>query len=54
MAIANGRVRRRFTRDRRGTRYEVEGPTTNGREIGVICRIKETGRLLFLTVYVLE
>jgi hypothetical protein len=54
MAIANGRVRRRFTRDPRGTRYEIVGPTTNGRDIGVICRIKETGKLLFVTVYVLE
>lgn len=43
MAIAHGHIRRRFTRDPRGTRYEVVGPTTDGRNIGVICRIKRTG-----------
>jgi hypothetical protein len=54
MAIANGRVARRFTRDPRGTRYEIAGPTTDGRQVAVICRIKNTGKLLFITCYVLE
>lgn len=54
MAIANGRVGRRFTRGPRGTRYEVVGPATNGRQIAVICRLKETGNLLFITTYALE
>lgn len=54
MAIANARIRRKFTRDPRGTRYEVIGPTTNGREIAIICRIKSTGKLLFITTYALE
>lgn len=54
MAVANGRIRRRFTRDTRGARYEVVGTATDGRQIAVICRIKETGRLLFITTYVLE
>lgn len=54
MAIAHGHIRRRFTRDPRGTRYEVVGPTTDGRDIGVICRLKRTGKLLFITTYVLE
>jgi hypothetical protein len=53
-AIAHGAVRRRFTRDPRGTRYEVVGPTTDGRDIAVICRIKGTGKLLLITTYVLE
>jgi hypothetical protein len=53
-AVAGGRVRRRFTRDPRGTRYEVVGPATDGRQVATICRIKETGRLLFITAYVLE
>ena len=53
-AIFGGRVRRRFTRDPRGTRYEVVGRATDGREVAVICRIKETGKLLFITTYVLE
>ncbi|OHB94034.1 MAG: hypothetical protein A3E19_00720, partial [Planctomycetes bacterium RIFCSPHIGHO2_12_FULL_52_36] len=54
VAIANGRVRRRFTRDPRGRRYEVVGPTTDGREIAIICRIKNTGKLLLITTYLLE
>jgi len=54
MAIAKGRIRRKFTRDPRGTRYEVIGPATDMRDIGIICRIKSTGRLLFITTYALE
>lgn len=53
-AVANGRIRRRFTRDPRGTRYEVAGAATDGRQVATICRIKETGKLLFITAYVLE
>ncbi len=53
-AVANGRIRRRFTRDPRGTRYEITGPATDGRQVAVICRIKETGKLLYITTYVLE
>lgn len=52
--IANGRIRKRFTRDSRGARYEVVGTTTDGEEAAVICRIKETGKLLLITTYVLE
>ncbi len=54
MALAHGHIRRRFTRDPRGTRYEVVGPTTDDREIAVICRIKTTGKLLFITTFALE
>jgi hypothetical protein len=54
MAVTSGRIRRRFTRDPRGARYEVVGATTDGRQIAVICRIKETGKLLFITTYALE
>ena len=54
MAIGKGRIRRKFTRDPRGTRYEVVGPSTDGRKIAVICRIKNTGKLLFITTYALE
>ena len=34
--------------------YEVIGPATDMRDIGIICRIKSTGRLLFITTYALE
>lgn len=53
-AVLSGRVRRRFTRDPNGTRYEIVGPATDGRQVAVVCRIKETGKLLFLTTYALE
>jgi len=54
MAIGNGRIRRRFTRDPRGPRYEIVGPTTDGRRVGVICRLKATGKILLITTYLLE
>jgi hypothetical protein len=38
-AIASGRIRRRFTRDPRGTRYEIVGPATGRQRIAIICRI---------------
>lgn len=53
-AIAGGRIRHKFTRDLRGTCYEVVGRTTDGRKIAVICRIKTTGKLLFITTYTLD
>jgi hypothetical protein len=54
MAINRGRIRRKFIGDTRGTRYEVVGPAKDGRELAIICRIKTTGKLLFITVYALE
>jgi hypothetical protein len=53
-AISRGRIRRRFTRDPRGARYEIIGRATDEREIAVICRLKETGKLLFITTFALE
>lgn len=53
-AILNGRVRRKFTRDPRGTRYEVVGSANDGRKVAIICRIKSTGKLLLITTYILE
>ena len=52
--IATGLIRRRFKRDQRGIRYEVVGNATDERKVAVICRIKETGKLLFITTYALE
>ena len=51
--IETGKIRRKFTRDPRGTRYEIIGRSTDEREVGIICRIKNTGKLLFITVYAL-
>lgn len=53
-AILAGRIRRRYTDDPRGIRYEVVGPTADGRQVAVICRLKETGTLLLITTYVIE
>ncbi|MEW6066993.1 MAG: DUF4258 domain-containing protein [Nitrospirota bacterium] len=53
IAICNGRINRKFTRDPRGTRYEVIGSAIDGRKIAVICRIKNTGKLLLITTYAL-
>ena len=52
--FAGGRIKRRLTRDPRGTRYEVVGTATDERQIAIICRIKDTGKLLFITTYALE
>ena len=49
--IASGQVNRVFTDDPRGTRYEVIGTATDDRTIAVICRIKKTGKLLFITTW---
>jgi hypothetical protein len=54
MAVANGKVRQRFTRDPRGTRYEVVGPACDRRDIAVVCRVKATGKLLLITTYALD
>ena len=51
--IETGRIRQKFTRDPRGTRYEIIGRSLDKREVAVICRIKSTGKLLFITVYAL-
>ncbi|MBI3753394.1 MAG: DUF4258 domain-containing protein [Deltaproteobacteria bacterium] len=53
-AISNGRIQRKFTKDPRGTRYEIIGRTADSRNIAVICRIKNTGKLLFITTYAVE
>jgi Domain of unknown function (DUF4258) len=53
-ALLSGMIRRRFTRDPRGTRYEVVWESLNGRRVAVICRLLETGWLRIMTVYALE
>jgi len=54
MVINNGRINRKFTKDPRGTRYEIIGTAGDGREIAIICRIKSTDKLLLITTYALE
>ena len=50
-AVAKGQVRKKFTRDPRGTRYEIVGPTKDDTEIAIVCRFKSTGKLLLITAY---
>ena len=50
-AILCGFVERKMTRDPRGTRYRIEGPTEDGRIMHVICRFKEAGSVIIITIY---
>lgn len=52
--ILTGEIARRFTRDPRGTRYEVLGGTTDYRRACVVCRFLLSGVLLIITAYVAE
>ena len=52
-AILKGKIEKKLTRDKRGTRYRIEGPATDGRTIHVICRFKEDSNLIIVTVYAL-
>ena len=50
-AILKGRVQKKLSEDRRGTRYRIEGPAKDGRLIHVICRFKADSNLIIITVY---
>ncbi len=50
--ILTGQITGRFTRDPRGTRYEVTGDATDGRRACVVCRFLPSSVLLIITVYV--
>ncbi|MCI0620856.1 MAG: DUF4258 domain-containing protein [Acidobacteria bacterium] len=52
--LLHGMIRRRFTRDPRGARYEVVGPSLDGRQVAEVCRFLESGWLRIMTVYALE
>ena len=49
-ALLSGEIIKRMTRDFRGTRYRIEGPAKDGRLIHVICRFREKGNLVIITV----
>jgi hypothetical protein len=53
-AILKGRIQKKLTEDVRGTRYRIEGPAKDGRLLHVVCRFKEEGDLIIITVYALE
>jgi len=50
-ALLRGRVEKKLTRDPRGTRYQVEGPACDGRSMQVLCRFKDIGALIIITIY---
>jgi len=52
--LLTGKISKRFTKDLRGTRYEVVGAAIDGRPVAVVCRLLETGWLRIITVYALE
>ncbi len=53
-AILKGRIKKKLSEDIRGTRYKIEGPAKDGRWIHIICRFKENGNLIIITVYALK
>jgi len=53
-AIFKGKIEKKLTQDIRGTRYRIEGPSKDGRSIHIICRFKEKGNLIIITVYALS
>jgi len=50
-AILKGRIQKKLSHDIRGTRYRILGPAKDGRQIHVLCRFKEDGNLIIITVY---
>ena len=51
--ILKGKIIRKLSEDIRGIRYKIEGPAKDGRLVHVICRFKEDGSLIIITVYAL-
>jgi hypothetical protein len=52
--IETGQLSRTFTNDPRGTRYEVQGRTTDGRRGLIVGRFLPDGSLRVITAYVPE
>ena len=52
-AILKGHIDKKLTRDVRGTRYRIEGPTSDGKIIHIICRFRADSQLVIVTVYAL-
>jgi hypothetical protein len=53
-AILKGSIEKKLTEDIRDTRYRIEGSAKDGRMIHVVCRFKEGGNLVIITVYALS
>ena len=50
-AILRGKIDKKLTQDVRGTRYRIAGPIADGRLVHGVCRFKEVGGLIIITVY---
>jgi len=50
-AILRGKIDKKMTHDVRGTRYRIAGPAEDGRLVHVVCRFKEVGSRIIITVY---
>ncbi|NCC52130.1 MAG: DUF4258 domain-containing protein [Spartobacteria bacterium] len=53
-AILHGHIHKKLTHDPRGPRYQILGAARNGIFMYVICRFREKGSLIIITVYKLE
>lgn len=53
-AVLTGKITKRFSKEARGTRYEITGQACDGRLVAVICRILGNGWLRIVTVFALE
>jgi len=53
-AILRGKIDKKMTHDVRGTRYRIAGPAEDGRLVHVVCRFKEVGSLIIITVYMVR
>lgn len=47
-AMLHGSIRRTWSREEK---YEVIGPSRQGKKIGIVCRLTKTGKVRVITVY---
>ena len=53
-AILRGKIDKKMTHDVRGTRYRIAGPAEDGRVVHVVCRFKEVGGIIIITVFMVR
>jgi hypothetical protein len=53
-AILRGKIDKKMTHDARGTRYRIAGPSEDGRLLHIVCRFKDVGGLVIITVYIVR
>jgi len=49
--VLTGKIARKLTKDKRGTRCVVLGMTRDKHEAETVCRVLASGRLRYITVY---